>query len=160
MVTRIAVVLALIAGMQSELAAQEKGEGVKAGDVIHIKMTGDLAKEYAVRMGTPPEVVAKNGLAVQTIVTVVERLPGGQLRIERHLPINSEGKPARLLTLTGTVDSTKVTTDITPKGTLVSRSPGELPVETTEEVTNLRLELTSLKGLRLRTWTLAEDIRG
>ena len=67
-------------------------------------------------------------------------------------------KPIRLITLAGKVDAHKITTDITPKGSKVYSSPEAEPTFTTEDYLNRRLELTELKGFKLRTWTLAEEL--
>lgn len=158
MVVRIVSALVLVAAIQNGLAAQQKVETAKVGDIVQITMSGDLAKEFAQRLGAKPQVVTADGLEMQTSATVVQQLDGGRLRIEHQSHVIDERKPSRLITLTGNVDSTRITTHVTPKGSLVYSSPGATPVKTTDDMKSLRLELSSLKGLKLRTWTLAEEI--
>ncbi len=125
-------------------------------------MTGDLAKEYARRTGSPTG-DAPDGLAIETIATIEQQVGDGRIRIEHSSPINTDGKLVRLLTLTATVDSTTVTTEVTPQGTLIYASPadhkkGTKPKLTTKETKTRRLQLSGLKGLKLRTWTISEEI--
>lgn len=60
------------------LSAQQHDTEAKAGTHVVIRMTGELAKEYAKRTGSP----------------------------------------ARLVTLTGTIDPRRITTYVSPLGTL------------------------------------------
>jgi len=155
MKTRIAaVVVALIPTL---LLAQATDSVAKVGDMVTIKATGDVAKDIAKRISRLPEGQPNNGLTIQMAARVRSVLPDGSLIIEYSQTMRDE-KPIKLITLSGKVEPRKITTDITPKGTQVYDSPGGEPKFTTEAYLNRRLELTDLKGFKLRTWTLAEEL--
>jgi hypothetical protein len=124
---------------------------------VIIKMTGDLAKEYAKRALPRPEDALREGLRVELAATVDHILPEGEILI-RYFHIQQEEKPARLVLLTGKIDSRKITTDITPKGTTVFSAPGAEPNVTKEDYKNLRLELSDWKGFKLRIWSLIDEM--
>jgi hypothetical protein len=126
-------------------------------------MTGDLAKEYARRTGSLKWNEAPAGLQISTSATVAQKRDDGRFRIEHFSHINRVGNLARLVTLTAIVDSTKIASDVTPKNTPVYRSPADhqksvKPTLTQKDQSALRLELSELKGVKLRTWALAEEI--
>lgn len=99
-----------------------------------------------------------DGLEIKTSARVAQQLSDGRLRVEHTSQINREGETTRIVTLTGTIDSTFIATDITPNGTPIYASPGAEPQLTTEATTMLRLTLSDIKGLKLRAWTLSEEI--
>jgi len=163
MPVRTLVALALVAVTGHGLLAQQSDAAAKVGDLLVIRMTGDLAKQYARRTGSPQETEASAGLTIETTATIEQKLDGGRIRIEHRSHIVRDGHQARLVTLTAIVDSAKFTTDLTPRGTSIYASPadhknGAHPRTTTEDTKTLRLELSELKGLKLRTWTLAEEV--
>ena len=139
------------------LLAQEADSVAKVGDMVTIKVTGDLAKDVAKRISRLPEGRPLDGLKIQMAAHVRDVSPDGTLYIE-YLQMMRDEKPVRLITLAGKVDPRKITTDITPKGTQVYNLPEGEPTFTTEDYLNRRLELTELKGFKLRTWTLAEEL--
>ena len=141
----------------------KEGSSANVGDHLFVQMTGELAKEYAQCSGVLQKNEAPAGLDVQTTATVAQTLANGRIRIEHWAPIKRDGKQDRLLTLTAIVDRTNITTDVTPKGTHVYASPaahkdGAKPSLTAEDANVLRLQLSDLKGVKLRTWTLASEI--
>ena len=87
-------------------------------------MNGDLAVEYAKCTGSINKDNVPPGLEIATTATITKQLKDGRLRVEHTSHIVREDEPHQLVTLTATVDSTTLTTDITPKGTEVSTSPG------------------------------------
>jgi hypothetical protein len=156
----IAALVALASIANGSLFAQQHAP-CKVGDSVVIEMTGDLAVEYAKRVGSFKE--NTSGLQISTTAIVAQRHNDGRFRIEHTSHIIRDGRSARLVTLTATVDSTRFVTDVTPVGTAVYSSPadqlnGIKPVLTTRETSALRLQLSDLKGLKLCTWTLAEEI--
>ena len=147
----------------NSLFAHEVGAAAKAGDHVFLRMTGDVAREYARLTGTIPENGVPAGLEIETTATITQVLEDGQLRIEHSSNVIQNGRRARLITLTGTVDRDEVVTDVTPKGTPVYSSPedhnkGSKPTATNKDAKSLRLQLSGLKGLRLRSWSLVEEI--
>lgn len=155
---RVLAALALVVVIGSDLFAQQKISTAKVGDLIAIKMTGELAKEYARRTGSLEANEIPDGLEIETMATIAQQFDDGRIRIEHSSQIKTKGKAIRLVTLTATVDSSKVATDVTPKGTPISASPGAKPSLTTADTKTLRLKLSDLKGLKLRTWMLSEEI--
>jgi hypothetical protein len=129
------------------------------GDQIAVNMTGDLAREYAKATGIERSMKQFAGLKIETMATVEQRLTDGRIRIEHSSQVKQDGKAARLVTLTATIAASKVTTEVMPKGTKVYTSPGskDKGVSTTQTAM-LRTTLSDLKGLKLRTWTLASEI--
>lgn len=67
------------------------------------------------------------------------------------------GSPTRLVTLTVTIDPRRITSDVSPVGTLQSKDPNSKPELSIDESKTFMLELPDLKGLKLRTWTLSEE---
>ncbi len=163
MIVRNLIVLAAVIVFSNGLLAQQHDTPIKTGDHIFIRMTGELAKEYARLTDSPRNDGETSGYSIETSATIVQNLDDGRIRIERSVPLKRAGKPDRYLTLTATVDKEKLKTDVTPKGAASYASPAEYkngaqPKLTTEDSKSLRLELSELKGLKLRTWTLAEEI--
>jgi hypothetical protein len=152
MMVRVFVALMLVVGIGNHVFAEQKDAAVKIGDLVVVTMKGDLAKEYL--RSVSHETTAR-GVEVQVIAHIAQRLEDGRIRIECSM---SGDKATRLVTLTATIDSSKVTTVIIPKGTEVYASPEAKPKLTTEESKDLRLELSDLKGVKLRTWTLSKEI--
>ncbi len=158
MLIRTLTTLAVLAVFGNESLLAQQNTATKVGEHLAIQMTGDLAVEYAKRTGSINKDKVPNGLEISTTATIVQKFKDGRIQIEHTSHIVRDGEPVRLVTLTATVDSTKLTTDITPKGTEVYASPGAKPTLTTTETQRLRVTLSDLKALKLRTWTLAEEL--
>jgi len=144
-------------------SAQEKILSINVGDLLFIQMTGDLAKEYARCTRSLKWNESPAGLQISTSATVAQKRDDGRFRIEHSSHIKRDGNLARLVTLTAIVDSTKIASEVTPKNTPVYHSPadhqkGVKPTLTQKDQRTLRLELSELKGVKLRTWALAEEI--
>jgi TRAP-type mannitol/chloroaromatic compound transport system substrate-binding protein len=139
--------------------AQVRDKTIMEGDQIAVSMTGDLAKEYAKATGVVRDIKQVDGLTIKTMATVEQRLTNGQIRIEHSSQVNQVGKTPRLVTLTATIATSKVTSEVTPTGTKVFASPGSKDKGiTTNQSEMLRTSLSDLKGLKLRTWTLATEV--
>lgn len=154
---RLAALAVLAVIGNSSLIAQQNAS-TNVGDHLMIQMTGDLAVEYAKRTGSINKDKVPPGLHISISATIAQKLKDGRLRVEHTSHIVRADEPFQLVTLTGIVDSATLTTDIRPKGTEVSTSPDAKPTLTTAETQTLRLTLSDLKGLKLRTWTLAEEL--
>jgi len=163
MMARVLAVFLVVAVFGNGPLFSQEDASAKVGDLLFVRMTGDLAKEYAQRSGSLRENEAPAGLEISTSATIAQTLDNGRIRIEHWSQIKRDGKQDRLLTLTAIVDRTKITTDVTRKGTPVYASPaahknGAKPSLTTEDANVLRLQLSDLTGLKLRTWTLESEI--
>ena len=154
---RILTALACLFVIGSELLAQENAPPAKVGGHLIIEMTGELAKEYSRRSRGIDRPVS-DAVHVSTSATIAQKRPDGKFRIEHSSPINRDGQPPRLITLTAFVDPAAIKSTVTPAGTLVSANPGAPGVATTVETKGQRLQLSDLKNVKLRTWTLAEEI--
>ncbi|MBC8872776.1 MAG: hypothetical protein H8E44_25365 [Planctomycetes bacterium] len=159
--TTAALVFVALAG--TALGGQENRSDVNGGDHIVIRMTGDLARAYARRIDPSRQNEVPAGVQISTTATVAQKIGDGRVRIEHFSHIKRNGNVTRLVSLTATVDVTKIVTDVTPENTPVYRSPadhgnGVKPTLTRRDQKTCRLELSELKGLKLRTWTLAEEI--
>jgi len=154
MLVRTLTALVVVTVVGNSLFAHEDDTSANVGDHLFIRMTGDLAKEYSRHTGLLRNNEAPAGLRIEISATIVRELDNGRIRIEHSSLIKRDGKQARLITLTA---------EITPKGTPIYASPaahkkGTKPKLTTRDSNMLRLQLSDLKGLKLRTWTLAEEI--
>jgi hypothetical protein len=158
MMTRVFVVLMLAVGIGNHLFAQQKDSAVKVDNLVVVTMTGDVAREYARRTESLGANDSSKGLEIQTVASIAQRFDDGRIRIEHSSGIKTDGKTTRLVTLTATVDPSKVVTTVTSKGTMLYASPGAKPFPTTEETKGLEITLSDLKGLKLRTWILSDEI--
>lgn len=158
MTIRAMAVLALTSLCGTDLLAQQNVPG--NGERIALQLTGDLAKEYGRCTGILEEAPNTPGLRLEIEATVAPTLADGQLRIEHSYPIRENGKQARLVTLTATVAPDRMIRTVIPKGTLVFASPWDRmrPSVTTAKTRAFRVELSNLKGVTLRTWSLVEEI--
>lgn len=158
MLIRTLAALAVLASIGNGSLFAQQNTSAKAGEHLVIRMTGDLAVQYAKRTGSISKDNVPSGFEISTTATIAQKLKDGRIRVEHTSHVVRDGEPTRLVTLTATVDSTKLTRDVTPKGTEVYASPDAKPTLTTTETQTLRLTLSDLKSLKLRTWTLAEEL--
>ncbi len=126
-------------------------------------MTGDLAIEYARRAGTLKQNDEPRGLFIESTATVAQKLDNGRYRIEHSSQFKIDNKPSRMITFSTIVEQTKFTSNAVPKNTAVYSSPADLkngvkPTFTQDEHRSTSLELSELKGLKLQTWELTEEI--
>ncbi len=158
MLNRTLAVLATLALIGNESSYAQQHTSTKVRDKLVIRMTGDLAVEYAKCTGSINKAKVLPGLEISTTARIAEVLNDGRYRVEHTSHIVRDGEPDRLVTLSATVDSTKLKTDVTPKGTEVYASPSARSTRTNKETQTLRLTLSELQSLKLRTWILAEEI--
>lgn len=158
MTIRAMAVLAIFSVCGTDVLAQQGAP--KPGELVTLQLTGDLAREYGRRTGASQKFLNGPGPRIETVATVVSAFAEGQIQIEHSCPVGENGKLARLVTLMATVSPDKITRSETPKGTILFASPGDrtpLPVTVTSS-TAFRVELSDLKGVTLRTWSLVEEI--
>ncbi len=151
----------------------QNNSSFKVGNLVVINMSGELAKEYMRQTASNIDREFSPGLVVSALAVIDEVLEDGKLRIEHTNyvspmePIPSlglepksyrpTGSPTHLVTLTGTIDPQRITTDVSPEGTLQSKDPNSKSEPSVAEVRTLRIDLPDLKGLKLRTWTLTDE---
>ena len=162
LIRTLAAVAALAFVANGTLSAQQEAD-MNIGNVVILEMTGKLATEYAKQTDSINNDKIPDGLQISTTATIVQKLNDGRIRIEHTSHVARDGKPARLVTLTATVDSTNLTPVTTPKGTPVYASPGDHkngaePKRTTKETKAARLQLSELKGVKLCTWRLEQEV--
>lgn len=173
MVIRTFASFALGLLLANGLSAQQPELSAKAGTHVVITMTGELAKEYAKKTGSYADGKFPPGLRIQTIAVIDDVTEDGKLRIEHTATVGPrevvktggsepqayrlKGSPTQLVTLTGTIDPRRMTTQVAPVGTLQSKDPNSKPEPSIAESKTLSLELPDLKGLKLRTWNLSEE---
>lgn len=168
MVLRTLAAFVLVILLIKELPAQQVRSqqidtAAKVGDHLVLRMTGDLAKEYAKCRGEYSDGKFPSGLQIDTIATIEQELDGGQIRIEHSMPVRENGAKTRLVTLSAVIDSSTLKTSTTNKGTDVYSSPGasksgEKPTVTETDKKLSTLELKTLKGVKLRNWKLESEI--
>ncbi|MEM1224695.1 MAG: hypothetical protein AAGJ40_03305 [Planctomycetota bacterium] len=133
------------------------------GDRIVIQMTNELAMAYGRRIGAIKAGIPTPGLEIEATARVAQRFSDGRIRIEHTTHVTREDEPSSMVTLTATVKQTDLTTVVAPKGTLVHASPsargrGIEPTPSSMPTVDRRLTRSSLRGWKLRTWTLAEEV--
>ena len=164
MLAKAIAVLAVMAFFLGTVFGFENSAIIQVGDHIGLRLSGKLAEEYSRRIGVlKPDQKPQPGLQLETTGTVCQVSDNDQIRIECSLPVVARGKKESLITLTAIVDAKEIRADISPKGTPIYSSPddkkrGINPVSLDHDVRSLKLELSDLKHIKLRTWTLAEEI--
>jgi hypothetical protein len=167
--TLAAVVVLLTGNVYSQrptIFSQQSTERQPA--IIALNMSGDLAREYARIAGPTENNETLDAHKISTTAFIAERLGNDQVRIEHSAQFKREGKPDRLVTLTGTVDTSTirslVRTVLEPNAISFSNNstaPKETGVSPAVKATHLSvrfLSLTDLTGIRLRSWTLESEI--
>lgn len=147
------------------LSAEDKVATPKVGDSLGVKMTGELAKEYATRSGLykPGSIRNANGFRFETLATVAQRLPDGSYRIEHSMIYENGGSKPRMMTLRVIVQPTQIKSMVTPAKTALYSSPGDVkkgikPFVTTKDHTGFYIELSNLREAKLRTWEMVEEV--
>jgi hypothetical protein len=159
-------IAAVVLLLGAALAAGEK-ETPKSGEMIGIELTGKLAEEYLRRTGGfPAGEPIPGGLSIQTSALIVQQTAEGKYRISHSMPRHAEkGESPQLITLDVTLNADQITQRIWPKGAKVYADPGQpargvKPVVTDVEHKSWEVELSDLKGVKLRVWTLTEETGG
>ena len=129
-----------------------------------LKISGDLAQEYAKIIRPQGGGKSSDGLTISTIAVIAHQLKDDQVRIEHSAPVTFEGSPDRLVTLTATVDKKALRSFVrTAYSATMSLPAGEQsgkrpavgkPIHYCTRV----LALADLKGVKLRSWTLASEV--
>lgn len=167
MLTRTLLMLVASAGLTNvESYAQQATSPDVTGFVV-LEMSGEVAMEY-LKLTHPPAQLEKmnQGLSIAVIATVTQQLENGRIRLEHSTtPYRENGAPDRLVTLSAVVKSSDVKKSETTKNTATYSSPaaqkaGEKPsvIEDKIVISQFILELTDLKNVKLRSWTLASEI--
>ncbi|HEX4416199.1 MAG TPA: hypothetical protein VH107_21380 [Lacipirellulaceae bacterium] len=126
------------------------------GDLLFLNLEGPLAAKYAaltLRNLNKPA----SALTVSIGGAVTRKLPNGKFEVESSTVIKSAGHPDRMITLTASVEPSKIITEPTPKGTLVYASPNSTGVPATQDMVSQSIRLADFKGLKLRSWKLDEE---
>jgi hypothetical protein len=160
MMSRICSLFAIFVLTATTLLAQQADDTLKSGSRIVISMTGDLAKEFEKSAWGMQKAVDRPGFFLEVVATIERRLDDGRIQIEHSMQIKDKGQ-TRLVTLTGIVDPAAIKTQVIQKGAPLYANPGGPKTgETTQDIKNQTLELSSLKGLKLRTWVLTKEVDG
>lgn len=146
--------------MANRLVADQTNATLDVGDHLVIELSGDAAQEYRKRTIPGQSMEIPRGLRIETFALIQQRLDDGHIRIEHSVIVKSSGGSDRLVTLSGNVDPKRISTQILPKQPQVFVNPSSdpRPIGATTEHQAHRLAISDLKGLKLRTWTLSEEI--
>jgi hypothetical protein len=133
------------------------------GDVVFVRLTGEAAKVYAAQSGMQLPPAKDLGLAIEVTATVEQLRPDGKIRIECSQTNKGGKNKPQMITLTVLVDPAKLTSDTTPAGTAVYASPadyenGVKPTKTSGSQRNVRLSLSDLHGVKIRSWSLLNEV--
>ena len=157
MLARPFLALAALAVLTPALFANPNGKSIKTGDEVAITLTGDAAQKYAERI--MPRAPADLELSVMGTVTRIGA--DGRARIEHSASVKRAGQVDRLVTLVAEIDEGQLAPRTIPAGTPVFSSPVDSePTSTKENAEILTLQISDMKGVKLRIWTLAEEIGG
>ena len=125
------------------------------GQIVGIEMTGEVGKEYA-RLASSIEA---QDIFVETMGTVAEIRSDGRYRIELNSTIKRDGKSPQLVTVSAVIEPQKVQTKVTPKGTPIFSSPVDKnPTPTESDQTGFSINLSDLKGVKIQSWELKQQI--
>jgi len=152
--------LTIVALMAGGLVAGDNSAPFREGDRIFLRLTGNLATEYARRVGLQQHSKAAHGLEIEVIASVAQRFDDGRYRIEHFghsKPINRSDNKIRLVTLEAFVDAKQIKASTTARAPVPTAAPSE-NVASRIDVRELRVILSDLKHLKLRTWSLMEEI--
>ena len=159
MLVRAFAALAILALSGSGLFAQESKPSINIGDRLIIRMTGDVANEYARCSGL--QISKDEGIrrTIETPATVSERLTDKHYRIEHSCPISLENRRQRLITLSAIVDPHRIVGSVDPKQIDYSSPPTSnekavIPVVKRLDDQTRTIELSDLKEVKLQTWEL------
>jgi hypothetical protein len=164
MFARLTIIAVLSVFSIGRLFAQESHTPARVGDLLVVRMTGDVAKEYATRTGMPKlENLDPSGLSISIPVTIAQRRPDGKYRLECSSTVETEKCKPHMLTLTAIIDPKQLKSTTTPKNTPVYASPadaknGKQPTLTETEEKILHVELSDLHNTKLRTWALVDEV--
>jgi len=129
-----------------------KDDAPKVGEVILLKLTGDVAREYVKETGQfrgnekPPA-----GLEIDTSATITHRLGDGRLRIEHLSPPRVVFTDNWITMLMATVDPSAISRETTPRGTVVKSSPDATSESmTNEESHSFRMTLSNIDDVILK----------
>ena len=160
MVIQVAQYIAVLSLMASAALAQTPTPDITPGEQVFVQMSGKVAKEYASRCGLSD--ADHPGLRIETHATIQQLMADGNFRIEHVSMMPAlHGKP-RMVTLTAIVKKATLKIVATPKGTQVYASPAEhqnhrRTVATTSDWQSLRLELSDLKNVKIRSWVMVDE---
>ena len=131
--------------------------------LVVLELSGDLAAEYGKLTGVVKGDQVPKGLSISTTAIVAQHLEGKKVRIEHACPIIKHGAKTQLVTLTATVEKTAIKSTKIPAATKIYRAPDaaqsdEQPKVTEKESNQLSLALSSLAGVKLRSWKLDSEI--
>ena len=175
MTTRL-LTLIILASLGNGVLAEERHPVDMVGEQISIKMSGKLAEEFSKRVGIERKNGPADGYRISILGTITQKLPEGQFRIEHMQPGADGDKRPVMVKLTGVVDAKNIKTSVTPKGTVVLKpkpNPDSEPSgnrttplnlaafersTTSKDQTTHRLELSELKGLKIQTWRLIDEV--
>lgn len=134
--------------------------------VIMVRLSGELAREYAQVTGPTNGDGIPGNLNISTTAVIAQRLPNNQLRIEHSALVKRVGRPDRLVTLTATVDEKHIRSlartvfegDFTFLKSPRTNDTGKSPTVTADHFALPFLSLADLNGAKLQTWTLESEI--
>ena len=136
-------------------------QNVEVGDQVVLKMSGRIAEDYVrITTGKP---ATGSGLQVQVMATVAQLLGNGQIRLESSNSLRENDQTERMVTITGRCYTKQLVARPIAKGAPVYASPGEAKDPAKAKLTPsdsrmLEVELSGLMDLKIRVWTVAEEI--
>jgi hypothetical protein len=167
MIARTAVVLTLFLWFTGNAGAEGGERSVAVGQMITLRITGELAVEYARLSGFKLKGVDDKSFFIEATATVAQELEDGRLRLEHSTPILQREEQPRLLTLSATIDVKQIEREKSKAGP-VYRAPfphrpgDELPqgvarTSGERDDSGARVILSDLKDVKLRKWYIAEE---
>lgn len=171
MITRTLTTLAAVLVLQSGNVFSQQPtvfskSRVKPTEAVVLKLTGELAREYAQISGSMDADERLDGCNISTTAVIAQRLKNDQVRIEHIAQVSREGRPDRLVTLTATVDTTAMRSlvrtvfegDFTFSDATTAKESCESPTVIARHLSIPFISLADLEGVKLQSWTLESTI--
>lgn len=158
---KFALLLITLAFSPAALLGQE-GRVEKYQGSVTLNLTGELAHQYSQLVRPSGLKNPASGIHVSTSAVVAQHFEDGRVRLEHFMPVMTDDQQTGLVTLTATVDARLMQVREAPAGVATFASPashqrGEKPQFTTKTSHERIVELSELKGVKLRSWTLRSE---
>ena len=82
MFARLVIIAVLLIVSSGNLLAKDSHTDARVGDLVVVEMSGDLAKEYAMRTGMPKQgILDARRVSISTMASIVQYRADGKYRI-------------------------------------------------------------------------------
>lgn len=143
-------------------SSAEEPSDLERGATVGVELSGEVATEFARMCG---QTRSKDIKKISTSGTIVQKFDADKYRLVVSQSIVNSDKTECLVTITAIIDSHNIDSQVTPKGTPIFVAPvatadkKAVPATLTSHETKWTLvKLTELKGVKVRMWTISEEV--